>query len=80
MYHVYVIRSNSSGRTYIGHTDNLEERVRQHNSGYGRSTKKYSDWNLIYDETYPTRSLAMKREKYLKSGDGRRILKSKKIL
>jgi predicted GIY-YIG superfamily endonuclease len=31
MYFVYVIRSESAGRIYIGHTADLEKRLREHN-------------------------------------------------
>ena len=80
MYCVYIIRSEQNGELYVGHTDNLQLRLRQHNDGSNQATKRYKDWRLIYQEEYATRSLAMKREIYLKSGDGRRVLKLKAIL
>jgi putative endonuclease len=80
MYHVYVIKSGSSNRIYIGHTKDLQKRMLQHNGGYSKATKKHQDWKIAHEEAYPTRSLAMKREKYLKTGDGRAVLKSKNIV
>ncbi len=71
MYHVYVLE-NLNGRLYIGHTDNLERRLNQHNSPedkshLGKYTHKNGPWILIGLEPYPTRSEAMRREKHLKS-------------
>lgn len=80
MYIVYVIKSNSRNKVYIGHSDNLEERLLHHNNGYNKATKQCCDWKLIYAEEYLARSLAMKREKYFKSGDGKKVLKLKGVL
>ena len=80
MYHVYVIKSISTGKTYIGHTDKLQERLSQHKDGSNKATKFAHDWNLVHTEEYFTRSLAMKRESYLKSGDGKRVLKLKGVV
>ncbi len=78
-YYVYVLRSESTGKTYIGQTDNLEKRVVQHNdpdntlSLYTKRNK--GSWRLIYHEICKTRSEAMKREKLLKTGVGREHIK-----
>ena len=71
MYHVYILE-NSKGRLYIGHTDNLERRLKQHNSpeGHehlGKYTHRNGPWQLIGCEDYATRSEAMIRERQLKS-------------
>ena len=61
---VYILRT-SSNTLYIGQTNNLEKRLREHKSKNNRSAKyiKYfSSCNLVYSETYPTRNEAMKRE------------------
>ena len=57
MYHVYVIKSISTGKTYIGHTDKLQERLSQHKDGSNKATKFAHDWNLVHTEEYFTRSL-----------------------
>ncbi|PKK82700.1 MAG: endonuclease [candidate division Zixibacteria bacterium HGW-Zixibacteria-1] len=75
MYIVYVIKS-ASGRRYTGHTSDLERRLIEHNSGMCRTTKGESTWKVAYTEEYATRSDAMKREKWLKSGRGRDFLES----
>jgi putative endonuclease len=75
MYFVYVLRSQSNGRHYTGSTSNPEQRLGQHNLGITPSTRNRGPWNLIYQESFLTRSEAMKRERFLKSGQGREELK-----
>ncbi len=77
---VYVIRSEASGKLYIGHTNDLAGRVRQHNDpARNRSlyTKRQAGpWTLVHSERCPTRAAAMGRERYLKSGRGRAWLRA----
>jgi len=75
MYVVYVLRSESTGRHYVGFTADLTQRLGQHNSGVTKSTKNRGPWVVIYQERCPTRSAAMTRERYWKSGQGREELK-----
>ena len=74
MYFIYVIRSESSGKLYKGQTDNLNRRIDAHNKGLSKYTNKRGPWKLVYSEEYDTRSEALKREKFLKSGKGREFL------
>lgn len=75
-YIVYVIQS-SSGKLYIGHTNNLERRLFEHTNGLSTYTKRVpGSWQLVYQEHFVTRGQAMKREKDLKTGKGRDFLKS----
>ncbi len=75
MFSVYVLANRAAGIRYVGQTDNLQRRLSEHNRKDGITryfTSKYpGKWELVYHEEYPTRSLAMKREKWLKSGIGR---------
>ena len=80
MYYVYVIKSSSTAKTYIGHTQDLESRLHQHNNHRSSPRGGDGDWKLIYVEAFTTRALAMKREQYFKTGDGRRVLQLKKVL
>ena len=76
MYYVYVLKSLSHGSLYIGSSENPERRLnREHNKGKVRYTKGRMPWELVDKEIYSTRSEAMKREKFLKSGKGREYLK-----
>lgn len=76
MYTVYAIKSKKRNWIYVGFTSDLEERIRRHNSGTGRSTKPYRPYELIYQEKVGNREEARKREKYFKSGVGKEFLKN----
>ena len=67
MFYVYILYSASFDRYYIGQSNNLEDRIRRHNSGYIKSTKAYKPWEVVYSETYQSRGESMARESYLKS-------------
>ena len=79
MFFAYVVRSVSTGYLYKGHCQNLEERLKQHNSGVTESIKTYIPFELVYFESFETREEAIIREKYFKSAAGRRFLKSKLV-
>lgn len=72
MYYTYILKSKIKERYYIGHTSDLERRLRKHNEGHSRSTKAYIPWELVYWKEYNTKSEAMKRENCIKK------MKSKK--
>ena len=67
LYKVYIIKSIVKERYYIGQTNDLEKRLKEHNSGKTRSTKAYSPWEIVYCEEYESRSEAVKRELEIKS-------------
>jgi putative endonuclease len=75
MYYAYILKSKTNGNLYKGSTQNLEERVIQHNEGKVNYTSKYIPWELVYFEIFETRAEAMAREKFFKSGKGREWLK-----
>ena len=75
MFFVYVLHSQTNGRLYIGQTSDLERRIDEHNQGLSQYTKGRGPWTLAYHEAHTTRADAMKREKFLKSGQGREWLK-----
>ena len=77
MYYVYVLRSINFDRNYIGFTSNIDNRLKQHNSGKTRSTRPYKPWEVLFYETYENKIDAIKREKYLKSGIGREYIKTR---
>ena len=74
MFYVYVLKSLKDGIRYIGSGENAEERLRRHNKGDYRFTKGHRPWELIHKEEFYTRSEAVKKEKFLKSGQGRAFL------
>lgn len=76
MFTVYVIYSENAGKKYTGHTEDLDRRLTEHNSGMlGRFTKNKGPWVVIYSAVFNTRSEAIIHEKYLKTGTGREFIK-----
>ncbi|MEQ8520226.1 MAG: GIY-YIG nuclease family protein [Cytophagales bacterium] len=71
---VYVLESETHKRRYVGITEDLTKRVKEHNSGKSKSTAPYRPWKLIYQEAFPDYKKARIREKWLKSGVGRDYL------
>jgi len=67
---VYVLFSNRDGRRYIGSTNNLERRLREHLSGKCLSTRDRRPLVLIYQESFDTLRQARLREKYFKTHKG----------
>lgn len=73
--YVYVIQSIKYEDIYIGYTTNLKERLRRHNDGFNISTKSHRPWFLVHYEAYRDDRDAKRREKYLKTSQGSRLLK-----
>jgi len=64
-----------NGQLYTGFTTNLNARLQQHNNGKVKSTAKRRPLKLIHYEVYSKKSDARRREKYLKTTEGKRFLK-----
>lgn len=75
MYYVYVIQSLEDKKLYIGHTDNLIRRFKEHNTGQVESTKNRVPFKLLYYEACNVIEDALDREKDFKTGFGRAYLK-----
>lgn len=76
MYYVYVLENEMDRSWYIGSTDNLERRIKEHRAGLGgRTTRLKQGWQLMYCEGYIDKRDALGREKFLKGGSGRKYLK-----
>ncbi len=71
-YYFYIIYSNNINGYYFGHTSNLEERIRKHNANHKGYTGKTNDWELVYSESYPTKSKAYARERQVKKWKNRK--------
>ena len=68
---VYIIRSvNHPQRRYIGVTSDVAVRVSAHNAGQNRSTAPWKPWSIDVIIEFRTERLALRFEKYLKSGAG----------
>ena len=73
-YYVYVLESVRNGKRYVGSTSKTPEvRLREHNGGSNRWTRENGPFELVYYEEYGSKLEANRRERFLKSGAGRRI-------
>ncbi|MBU1862764.1 MAG: GIY-YIG nuclease family protein [Candidatus Omnitrophica bacterium] len=77
MNYTYVLRSNKNRKLYVGYTHNLRKRFYEHNSEQVRSTKGRGPFELMYYEACINKHDALEREKYLKSGMGKRYIKNR---
>jgi putative endonuclease len=77
MCYVYVLRSTRSGRLYTGFTFDLKKRLTNHYSNQSRATNKRGPYELIYYEACLKSTDARARERFLKTGPGKRYLKSR---
>jgi len=73
--YVYVLQSSQDEGFYIGFTGDLARRFEQHNNGESKATRFRRPLKLIYYEAYLLSDDAQARERFLKSGSGRRFLK-----
>lgn len=76
-HYVYVLRSVSTGNFYTGCTSDLRARFNLHQSNQVTSTKNRGPFELLYYEAGINMSDAYQREKYLKTGMGKRYLKNR---
>jgi len=77
MHYVYVLYSEKDKKLYIGRTDNLRQRYKQHTLGNVVSTKTRGKLILIYYEAFYIKESSVKQELFYKTGQGRRILKKR---
>jgi putative endonuclease len=69
-FYVYVLRSLTTKRFYVGQTKDLANRLRRHNEGRVKSTRAFRPWSIVYVEKFETRLEAVGRERELKSLKG----------
>ena len=77
MWYTYLLRSKKDKKWYTGCTGDLRERFVQHNKGLVPSTKGREPFMLLYYEACLNQRDAFTREKYLKTGMGKRYLKNR---
>ena len=75
MYYVYILRSETTNTFYIGCTDNIDRRIKEHNAGLSKYTKAKRPWIIEYKEEYNTLSEARSRERKIKSWKKREAIK-----
>jgi putative endonuclease len=76
-FYVYVLHSEKDKNFYTGYTQDINNRLKQHNSGKVDSTRNRRPLKLIYWEGCLNQKDALHREKYLKTAWGKRYLKTR---
>ncbi len=66
MYYFYILKSLKNKKLYLGSTNDLRKRIKEHNSSLSKATKPYIPWKLIYYEAYNSEKEARHREHNLK--------------
>ena len=77
MHYIYVLLSKKDNKLYTGYTGDLRKRFKEHNENKVYSTKHRGPFMLIYYEACLNQQDATSREKYLKTGMGKRYLKNR---
>ena len=77
MFYTYVLKSKKDHKLYVGWTGDIHERFQKHQNGEVESTKYRRPLTLVYYEACLSRERAIAREKYFKTGFGRRYLKER---
>jgi len=80
---VYILKSQTNGRYYIGSTDDLDRRLKEHNSGNSKYTSESGPWEIVFCQTYKSLKMARTIEYWLKRQKSRvlieRIIVDKEI-
>lgn len=76
-FYTYVLRCEKTKTFYTGTTSNLEKRLEQHNKGQVFYTKNKLPLQLVYFEACLNKEDAYRRERYLKTGIGKRYIKNR---
>ncbi|HZK08151.1 MAG TPA: GIY-YIG nuclease family protein [Bacteroidales bacterium] len=78
LFYVYILHSKPADKIYIGYSVDPHRRLLSHNHPQNKGwTKRYQPWEIFYTETFESKSLALKREKQLKTAQGRRFIHEK---
>lgn len=77
MFYVYLLKSVKDDNWYTGYTEDLQKRILEHNQGKNFSTKNRGPFKLLYYEACMNEKDAKARERYLKTGMGRKYLKNR---
>jgi putative endonuclease len=73
-YRLYILKSDSTNRYYVGQTQDVQKRLAYHNANYSKPLKNRGPWRLVYSEGYATRAEAMRRERQIKSWKDRTMI------
>ena len=77
-FHVYILHSSTTDSYYVGHTNDVNRRLEEHNdlfANHGKCCVKNGPWVLKYSESdFDTRADAMKREKQIKAWKSKKMI------
>ncbi len=76
MFYVYILRSQDSKKYYVGSTQDVTNRLREHNQGETRSTRQGIPWEIVHVEEFQTRRDAIRKENQIKARGIARYLSS----
>ena len=79
MYYVYILKSINFDETYVGQTNNLKNRIDDHNSGKSKHTSKYKPWDIVGYYAFSNKQKALNFEKYLKTSSGKAFMKKRLV-
>ena len=74
-YTVYILESLKNGRYYVGYSNDLEKRIKQHNSGYTKGSRHLAPFKLVYKEEFDNLTDAVRRELYIKKQKSRKFIR-----
>jgi putative endonuclease len=75
MYYVYILKSLVDDSKYIGITQDLKNRLKEHNANESKYSSSKSPYKIIWYSAFTKRDIAYKFEKYLKSSSGHAFTK-----
>lgn len=79
-YYVYIIKSSvKEEQIYIGFTKNIKQRLKSHNNGESKHTKKFKPWAVVYASAFLKKQTAVDFERYLKSSSGKAFMRKRLI-
>ena len=79
MFFVYILRSKKDKSYYVGLTEDIKSRVKEHNLGLSKYTRTRIPWKLIWFCAFANKNRAAEFEKYLKNGSGIAFMKKRLV-
>jgi len=70
MHYVYILKSQKDSSLYVGSTENVRNRLKEHNNGESIYSKTKRPYSLVWFCSFPNKTRALEFEKYLKHGSG----------
>jgi putative endonuclease len=77
MFYTYILRNSRTNRYYIGYSNDLKNRLKEHLTGKSQCTKSDLNYELEWYCAFKTEKQAVAFEKYLKTGSGIAFMKKR---